>query len=99
LMLVNVARNGLTGKEAAAALDTAGIICNKNTLPFDKNSPFITSGIRIGTAAVTTRGMKEPEMKQIGMWIADILGDLANTGLQAKVRSEVAALTAAFTVP
>ena len=55
LMLVNVARNGLTGKDAAAALDAAGIICNKNTIPFDKNSPFVTSGIRIGTASVTTR--------------------------------------------
>ena len=99
LMLVNVARSGLTGKDAAAALDAAGIICNKNTIPFDKNSPFVTSGIRIGTASVTTRGMKEPEMRQIGTWIADILGDLANTGLQAKIRSEVAALTAAFLVP
>ena len=99
LMLVNVARNGLTGKEAAAALDAAGIICNKNTIPFDKNSPFVTSGIRIGTAAVTTRGMKEPEMRQVGTWIADILGDLANTGLQAAVRADVAKLTAAFRVP
>ena len=99
LMLVNVARNGLTGKDAAAALDAAGIICNKNTIPFDKNSPFVTSGIRIGTASVTTRGMKEAEMRKIGTWIADILGDLSNTGLQANVRSEVASLTALFLVP
>jgi len=99
LMLVNVARSGLTGKDAAAALDAAGIICNKNTIPFDKNSPFVTSGIRIGTASVTTRGMKEPEMKRIGTWIADILGDIANAGLQASVRAEVAKLTASFRVP
>ncbi len=99
LLLVNVARAGLTGKEAAAALDAAGIICNKNTIPFAANSPFVTSGIRIGTASVTTRGMKEPEMRQIGMWIADVLADLKNTGLQASVRAEVAALTAAFIVP
>ncbi len=99
LMLVNVARAGLTGKDAAAALDAAGIICNKNAIPFDKNSPFVTSGIRIGTASVTTRGMKEPEMRQIGTWIADLLGDLANTGLQAGVRKQVAAFTAAFQVP
>jgi len=99
LMLVNVALSGLTGKDAAAALDAAGIICNKNTIPFDKNSPFVTSGIRIGTASVTTRGMKEPEMRKIGTWIADILGDLKNTDLQAKVRSEVARLTASFLVP
>ena len=99
LMLVNVARSGLTGKAAAAALDAAGIICNKNTIPFDKNSPFVTSGIRIGTASVTTRGMKELEMKQIGTWIADILGDLGDTGLQASVRADVAKLTAQFRVP
>ena len=99
LMLVNVARNGLTGKEAAAALDAAGIICNKNTIPFDKNSPFVTSGIRIGTASVTTRGMKEPEMLKIGSWIADILCDVSNTGLQTSTRDEVAKLTAMFMVP
>jgi glycine hydroxymethyltransferase len=99
LMLVNVARNGLTGKDAAAALDAAGIICNKNSIPFDTNSPFVTSGIRIGTASVTTRNMKEPEMRQIGNWIADILGDLKNTARQTSIRSEVAALTASFRVP
>ena len=99
LMLVNVARNGLTGKDAAAALDAAGIICNKNTIPFDKNSPFVTSGIRIGTASVTTRGMREPDMQRIGGWIADILSDLSNTALIEKVRAEVAALTATFQVP
>ena len=99
LMLVNVARAGLTGKDAAAALDAAGIICNKNTIPFDKNSPFVTSGIRIGTASVTTRGMKEAEMRLIGTWIADILGSLADTALQASVRAEVATLTASFLVP
>jgi glycine hydroxymethyltransferase len=80
-------------------LDAAGIICNKNTIPFDKNSPFVTSGIRIGTASVTTRGMKEPEMAQIGTWIADVLGDLANTALQARVRGEAAQLAGAFKVP
>jgi glycine hydroxymethyltransferase len=99
LLLVNVARSGLTGKDAAAALDAAGIICNKNTIPFDANSPFVTSGIRIGTAAVTTRGMREAEMRRIGTWIADILGDLSNAARQTQVRTEVAALTASFPVP
>ena len=99
LMLVNVARNGLTGKDAAAALDAAGIICNKNTIPFDTNSPFVTSGIRIGTASVTTRGMKEAEMAAIGNWIADILSDTANADKQKTVRAEVTALTAKFLVP
>ena len=99
LMLVNVARNGLTGKDAAAALDAAGIICNKNTIPFDAASPFVTSGIRIGTASVTTRGMKEPEMAKIGNWIADILSDITNTSTQQAARAEVTALTAQFLVP
>jgi glycine hydroxymethyltransferase len=99
LMLVNVAKSGLTGKDAAAALDAAGIICNKNTIPFDKNSPFVTSGIRIGTAAVTTRGMREPEMVRIGDWIATVLGAIGDNALQAEVRKEVEELTAEFPVP
>lgn len=99
LALVNVAASGLTGKAAAAALDNAGIICNKNTVPFDQKSPFVTSGIRVGTAAVTTRGMGEAEMKIIGGWIADILGDIDNLELQNTVRREVTALTAQFQVP
>ncbi len=99
LMLVNVAKSGLTGKDAAAALDAAGIICNKNTIPFDKNSPFVTSGIRIGTAAVTTRGMCEPEMARIGEWIATVLGAIGDTALQAKVRKGVEELMVAFPVP
>lgn len=99
LMLVNVAKSGLTGKDAAAALDAAGIICNKNTIPFDKNSPFVTSGIRIGTAAVTTRGMCEPEMVRIGDWIATVLGAIGDNALQAEVRKEVEELTAEFPVP
>lgn len=99
LMLVNVAKSGLTGKDAAAALDAAGIIVNKNTIPFDTNSPFVTSGIRIGTASVTTRGMKEAEMAKIATFIADILSDVTNKDVQTRVRSEVTALTAAFQVP
>ncbi len=99
LMLVNVMANGISGKAAAAALDAAGIICNKNTIPFDTQSPFVTSGIRIGTAAVTTRGMKEPEMRQIGAWIAAILKDVENADLQAKIREEVAAFAVKYDVP
>ncbi|MDA3926611.1 MAG: serine hydroxymethyltransferase [Kiritimatiellae bacterium] len=99
LALVNVAASSLTGKVAAAALDAAGIICNKNTIPFDEKSPFVTSGIRIGTPSVTTRGMGEAEMKVIGSWIADILNDVENIELQASVRKEVAKLTAQFLVP
>jgi glycine hydroxymethyltransferase len=99
LMLVNVARNGITGKDAAAALDAAGIICNKNSIPFDTNSPFVTSGIRIGTASVTTRGLKEQEMHRIGTWIADILSDITNTEKQVAIRAEVASFMSQFLVP
>jgi glycine hydroxymethyltransferase len=99
LSLVNVAAIGLSGKDAAAALDAAGIICNKNTIPFDEKSPFVTSGIRIGTPSVTTRGMGEAEMKIIGGWIASILSDIENLDLQASIRKEVAELTARFPVP
>ncbi|MFO7937181.1 MAG: ribose 5-phosphate isomerase B [Kiritimatiellia bacterium] len=99
LSLVNVGASGLTGKAAAAALDAAGIICNKNTIPFDEKSPFVTSGIRIGTPSVTTRGMGEAEMKIIGNWIADILSDIENVSLQNRICGEVAELTAMFPVP
>lgn len=99
LLLVNVLVAGLTGKVAAAALDNAGIICNKNTIPFDTQSPFVTSGIRIGTAAVTTRGMKEPEMVKIADWIVAILKDIENTDLQNQIRKEVIILTQSFLVP
>jgi glycine hydroxymethyltransferase len=99
LMLVNVAASGLTGKAASAALDAAGIICNKNSIPFDTHSPFVTSGIRIGTAAATTRGMGDAEMTRIGNWIADILSDIDNTPLQARIRAEIADFTRPFPIP
>lgn len=99
LFLVDVKAAGLTGKVASAALDAAGIICNKNTIPYDTESPFVTSGIRIGTAAVTTRGMKEPEMRRLGGWIVEILRAPEDTALQARVRGEVRTLAAGFPVP
>ena len=100
LFLVDVKKSkGITGKDAAAALDAAGIIVNKNTIPFDTESPFKTSGIRVGTASATTRGMKEPEMVKIGTWIADVLDDITNTEVQARVKREAAALVAGFPVP
>jgi len=99
LILVNVAASGLTGKEASAALDNAGIICNKNTIPFDTKSPFVTSGIRIGTAAATTRGMREADMRRIGGWIAEILGDVHDTARQARIRQDVIACARQFQVP
>ncbi len=100
LFLVDVkSSKGITGKEAAAALDAAGIVVNKNTIPYDTESPFKTSGIRIGTASVTTRGMKEPEMLKIGTWIADVLDDITNTVVQERVKEEAAKLVAGFPVP
>ena len=100
LFLVDVKKSkGITGKEAAAALDAAGIIVNKNTIPFDTESPFKTSGIRVGTASATTRGMKEPEMIRIGTWIADVLDNIADESVQARVKAEAAKLVAGFPVP
>ena len=100
LFLVDVkTTKGITGKEAAAALDAAGIVVNKNTIPYDTESPFKTSGIRVGTASVTTRGMREPEMIKIGTWIADVLDNIADVSVQARVKREAAALAAQFPVP
>ena len=100
LFLVDVkSSKGITGKDAAAALDAAGIIVNKNTIPFDTESPFKTSGIRVGAASATTRGMKEPEMVKIGTSIADVLDDITNTEVQARVKKEAAELVANFPVP
>ena len=99
LFLVDVKARGMTGKDAAAALAAAGIIVNKNTIPFDTESPFRTSGIRVGTASVTTRGMGEPEMIRIGTWIADVLDNIADTAVQERVKREAAALVANFPVP
>ena len=99
LMLVDVASSGMTGKVAAAALDAAGIVVNKNTIPFDTKSPFVTSGIRIGTPSVTTRGMREPEMEKIAAWIATVLNDVENENLQSVVREEICKFTEEYPVP
>jgi len=100
LFLVDVKKSkGITGKDAAAALDASGIIVNKNSIPFDSESPFKTSGIRIGAASATTRGMKESEMIKIGTWIADVLDDITNMDVQERVKREAAKLVAGFPVP
>ena len=89
LMLVDLTPRGLTGKEAEAALDAAGITVNKNGIPFDDKPPTVTSGIRIGTPALTTRGMKEAEMEQVGRFIRRVLERPGDEALLAKVRQEV----------
>lgn len=91
LMLVDLRKLNLTGKEAEKMLDSIGVTCNKNTIPFDPQSPFVTSGIRLGTPAVTTRGMKEDDMKEIAHIIAMTLKDYDNNKAEAKAR--VKALT------
>ncbi len=79
IVLIDLRNNGLTGKEATDSLDRAGITCNKNNVPFDTASPFVTSGLRLGTPACTTRGFKEQEFQAIADLIADILDSLRNT--------------------
>jgi glycine hydroxymethyltransferase len=96
LMLVDTGAKGLTGKQAEEALERAGITVNKNTIPFDKRSPFITSGIRIGTPAVTTRGMGEREMQVIAQLIDKVLSDVDDENRAGEVRQEVKALCDRF---
>jgi len=96
LMLLDLSPRGVTGKDAQEALDRAWITVNKNTIPFEAKSPMVTSGIRIGTPAVTTRGMKEPEMEDIARLIDRVLAKLGDAGTEAAVRGDVQALTARF---
>jgi glycine hydroxymethyltransferase len=96
LFLVDVGAKKLTGKVAEKALDAAGITVNKNAIPFDPNPPMVTSGLRIGTPAATTRGMGEAEMKTIAALIAEVLAVPEDAAVQARVRGKVKELTAAF---
>ena len=98
LFLVDLIDKGLTGKAADAALGRANITVNKNAVPNDPQSPFVTSGIRIGTPAVTTRGFKEAEVRKLTGWICDILDDLDNEDTIARVREQVLVLCAHFPV-
>ncbi|HXB55828.1 MAG TPA: serine hydroxymethyltransferase [Vicinamibacteria bacterium] len=96
LMLIDVFARGITGKVAEAALDRAGITVNKNTIPYDTNSPMVASGIRVGTPALTTRGMKEPEMEQVGRLISRALQSVESDSGLAEVKREVGRLCARF---
>ncbi len=95
LILVDVKSIGLTGKEAEEILDRINITCNKNTIPYDKESPLITSGIRIGSPAMTTRGLKEPEFKEIGEIIANALKDKTEENLK-EIKEKVLEITKKF---
>jgi len=96
LFLVDVHSRGLTGADAQPAFDRAGITINKNSIPFDPLPPMKASGIRMGTPAVTTRGMREPEMEKIAGWIADVLDHLGDASTEKRVRAEVAAFASNF---
>jgi glycine hydroxymethyltransferase len=104
LMLVDLRRKGLTGKLAEQALGRAGITCNKNGIPFDPEKPMITSGIRLGTPACTTRGFSEPEFREVGELIIEVLDGLAKNGeqgnarIEASVRRRVLRLTGRFPI-
>jgi len=98
LILVDLTAKGITGKDAQVALEEAGIILNRNTIPFDKQSPFVTSGIRLGSAAMTTRGMKESEMKHIASLIAKVIDNPNDSELKLKVRKEVEEMCKEFPV-
>ncbi len=98
LLLVDLTKKDITGKEAETILDEAGIYCNKNMIPFDTKSPFNPSGIRLGTPALTTRGFKENEMKQVAEWINKVIESKSDTLVRKKVREEVKELCKNFII-
>ncbi|MGA2914290.1 MAG: serine hydroxymethyltransferase [Methanoregula sp.] len=98
LMLMDLTEQGITGLEAEVALGKAGITVNKNTIPNETKSPFVTSGLRIGTPAVTSRGMKEAEMRQIGTWITKVLKDIHNEAVIREVHTDVTMMASRFTL-
>lgn len=99
LILVDLTSKGVTGRQAQEALETAGIFVNKNTIPGETRSPFNPSGIRLGTPAVTTRGMKEKEMRQIVQWILEVISNIGNPKVIARVGLEVRRFAKQFPVP
>ena len=96
LMLVDVFSKGITGKAAEAALGKAGITVNKNAIPFDRNPPMVASGIRVGTPAITSRGMREPEMDRIAELIARVLASPDDEAALGRVKVEVEGLCRKF---
>ncbi len=96
LFLIDLYSRGITGKDAQPALDRAGITVNKNSIPFDPTPPMTAGGIRLGTPAITTRGMREPEMARIGAWIAEVLSHLGDAQIERRIRGEVAEFAMKF---
>jgi glycine hydroxymethyltransferase len=98
-MLVDVGASGFTGKDVANALDKASITANKNGIPFDEKSPFVTSGVRLGTPAVTTRGMKEEDMATIADFINAVTENMEDDTRLAEIREQVVAFANRFDLP
>ena len=98
LFLLDLIDKDITGKDAGAALGAANITVNKNSVPNDPRSPFVTSGLRIGSPAITRRGFKEEQAKQVATWICDILDNMGDESVIKRVQSEVVALCAQFPV-
>ena len=98
IILVDLRSKGITGKDLERVLGSVNITVNKNSVPNDPASPFVTSGIRIGTPAVTTRGFKKEEVTQVSNWISDIINDFENEKLQKDIKQEVQNLTSNFPV-
>ncbi len=99
LIVVDLTNKKAIGKKAAQALDRAGIICNYNTVPFDPRKPFSPSGIRLGTPAVTSRGMREPEMRQIGAWLDTVVANIDDEGVIARIAGEIREFSRQFPAP
>tara|TARA_Y100000590_G_C15460760_1_gene916384 strand:- start:276 stop:746 length:471 start_codon:yes stop_codon:yes gene_type:complete len=99
LILIDCSTLGISGMKAQNALQGAGIIANKNTIPYDERSPFVTSGLRIGTPALTSRGMGITEMRQLAAWIVHVLKDPDGEGVRESVRKEVAEFARTYPVP
>ncbi len=99
MVLVDVTPLGITGQQAERALESVGIIANKNAIPFDPQPPRVTSGLRLGTPAITSRGMAEAEVKQVAAMLTKVLADVEDKEAHAKVSAEVKKLTARFAVP
>ena len=98
LMLIDLSAKNITGKDAEHALEEANITTNKNSIPNDPQSPFVTSGIRIGSPAITTRGFKEKQAAQVANWIADVIDNMADSNNLANIKKQVLDLCAKFPV-
>ena len=98
MILINLTKKGITGKKVEQVLESANITVNKNSVPNDLNSPFVTSGLRIGTPAITTRGLKIAECRKVAHWICDIIENIDDENLIYTIKEQVVSLCDAFPV-